>query len=164
LLKGNKYMKMAVGSDSTSHLTDVIITHLEQKGVTIQRCGALAGKNVDYVDSAHEVARAVASNECQQGVLFCNTGTGATIIANKIPNVRAALCVESYAAKIARLANNANVIVLSIRCTGEMLAKEIIDTWLETEPSKEPRRVNFHNKTNEVERLYCSFKTDGHQP
>ncbi|MHB9071060.1 MAG: RpiB/LacA/LacB family sugar-phosphate isomerase [Sedimentisphaerales bacterium] len=147
-------MNMAVGSDSISHITNAIISYIEEKGITIFRFGALAGRSADYVDSAHEVAKAVVSGQCDQGLLFCNTGTGASIIANKIPDVRAALCVEPYAAKIARLANNANVIVLSIRYTGEMLAKEIIDTWLATEPSTEPRRVNFHNKTNEVDSLY----------
>ena len=148
-------MKIAVGSDSTSNIANVITAYLEEKGVTIIRYAALTGMQADYVDSAHEVAKAVASGQCDQGLLFCNTGTGATIIANKIPGVRAALCVEPYAAKIARLANNANVIVLSIRYTGEMLAKEIIDVWLATEPSTEPRRVNFHNKTNEIDCLYC---------
>ena len=84
-------------------------------------------------------------------MLFCNTGTGAAIIANKVPGVRAALCVHSYAAKIARLANNANIIVLSIRLTGEMLAKEIVDTWLATQPSTEPSRMNSHRKTDHLD-------------
>ena len=147
-------MRMAVGSDSTGNLTNVIVGYLATKGVDLLRCGALAGKEGDYVDAARETAEAVASGECEQGLLFCNTGTGAAIIANKVPGVRAALCVDSYAAGIARMANNANIIVLSIRLTGEMLAREIVDTWLATQPSTEPPRINFHRKTDDLNRHY----------
>ena len=156
-------MKMALGSDSRSNLTDTIIEYLEQKGVEPIKCGALAGKEADYVDAAKEVAETVARGDCEQGLLFCNTGTGVTIIANKVPGARAALCVDSYSAKIARLANNANVLVLSVRLTGEILAKEIVDAWLETSPSTELRRMNFHRKTDEVDRQFRkddSFATD----
>ena len=152
-------MKMAVGSDSAGNLTETIVAYLEEKGVEPVRCGALAGRDdVDYVDSARETAEKVASGQCEQALAFCNTGTGVTIITNKVPGVRAALCVDAYSAQIARLANNANVLVLSIRLTGEGLAKEIVDTWLATEPSTEPRRMNFHRKTDEVDEHYR--KTD----
>jgi ribose 5-phosphate isomerase B len=147
-------MKMAVGGDTICHLTDAVIGHLEGKGVVVERYGALDGKQADYVDAAREVAEAVASGACEQGLLFCTTGTGVSIIANKVPGVRAALCLDVYSAKIARLANNANVLVLSMRLTSEILAREIADTWLETGPSIEPRRVNFHRKTDEIDRQY----------
>lgn len=147
-------MKMAIGSDSVHHLTDAISAYLEGKGVTLVRCGALAGKTADYVDAAREVAEKVAAGECEQGLIFCWTGTGVTIIANKVPGVRAALCVDSFSAKIARLANNANIVVLGIRLTGEPHAREIVDTWLETQPSTEPRRVNFHRKTDDLDAAY----------
>ena len=147
-------MKIAIGGDSESHLADIVIEHLRNKGIELIRKGALAGKDADYVDAAGEVAQAVASGDCDQGVLFCTTGTGVSIVANKVPGVRAALCPDCFTAKIARLANNANVIVLGIRLTGEMHAKEIVDTWLETEPSTEAWRMNFHRKTDEVDRQY----------
>jgi len=147
-------MKIAVGSDTRCHLTEEIIKHLESKGITVKRYGALAGEETDYVESSHAVAKAVASGTCDQGLLFCNTGTGATLIANKVPGARAALCMDSYSAKIARLANNANIIALGIRLTGEIHAKEIVDTWLNTEPSTVPRRMAFHRKTEEIENLY----------
>lgn len=146
-------MKMAVGSDNVCNLTDTILAHLESKAIAVTKCGALAGKSVDYVDGAAEVAQLVANGDCQQGLIFCNTGTGVTIIANKFFGVRAALCVDSFSAKIARLANNANVIVLGIRLTGEIAAKEIVDSWLDTLPSDEPRRMEFHRKTDELDRL-----------
>ena len=135
-------MKMAIGSDSTGSLTDEITSYLESKGIELMRCGALKGTPADYVDGAHEVAQAVASGESEQGLIFGNTGAGVSIVANKVAGVRAAMCVEPYAAKIARLANNANVIILSIRMTGEPLAKDILDTWLETaarSPDQEER-------------------------
>lgn len=147
-------MRMAIGSDSVRHITAAIAQHLEQKGIELVHCGALAGESADYVDAARSVAQEVASGQCDQGLCFCNTGTGATIIANKIPGCRAALCVDVYSAQIARLANNANVLVLSMRYTGEMLAKEIVDAWLQTEPSQEPRRKAFHRKTDELDAEY----------
>jgi ribose 5-phosphate isomerase B len=145
-------MRIAVGSDCTSHLTAEIVGYLEAKGQEVERCAAIAGRAADYVDAAAEVAQAVATGRCAQGLLFCNTGTGVTIIANKFCGVRAALCMDAFSARIARLANNANVLVLGMRLTGEPHAKEIIDAWLETEPSTEPRRMNFHRKTDELDR------------
>jgi ribose 5-phosphate isomerase B len=151
-----------VGSDCISHLTGEITRYLESKGHQLERCGALAGQEADYVDAACAVAEAVSEGRCQQGLIFCNTGTGVTIIANKHYGVRAALCPDSFSARIARLANNANVIVLGLRLTGEPHAKEIVDSWLETEPSTEPRRVNFHRKTEELDRrLRAGGKADG---
>lgn len=153
-------MRMAVGSDSPSSLSEAVFRHLESRGIELVRCGQCAGKDADYVDAAREVAQRVASGECDQGLLFCFTGTGVTIIANKVPSVRAALCADAFSARIARLANNANVIVLGIRLTGEPLAKEIIDTWLETAPSTEPRRVDFHRKTEELDCYYRRMPQD----
>lgn len=147
-------MKMAIGSDSQNNLTREITAYLESKGIELLRCGALAEKTADYVDAAAEVAEHVSAGDCEQGLLFCNTGTGVTIVANKVPGVRAALCVDNYSAQIARLANNANIVVLGMRLTGESLAREIVDTWLSTEPSTEPRRVNFHHKTQAIDNKY----------
>lgn len=149
-------MKMAVGSDSASHFATAICAHLEEKGVELLRCGQCCGEQADYVDAARAVAEHVAAGRCDQGLLFCTTGTGVTIIANKVPGARAALCVDAFSARIARLANNANVLVLSMRYTGEMLGKEIVDEWLATAPSTEPRRVNFHRKTEELDAMYRS--------
>jgi len=149
---------MAVGSDSETNLTRVITEYLESKGIELIRCGALAGKEADYVDAARDVGEAVASGQGEQGLIFCNTGTGVTIVANKVPGVRAALCPDNYSAEIARLANNANVLVLGMRLTGEMHAKEIVDTWLRTGPSTEERRVNFHRKTDEVDHQFRAVR------
>lgn len=144
----------AVGSDSSNHLTEVITAFLRDKGHVLSLCGALAGQPADYVDAATAVAEAVAAGTCEQGLLFCNTGTGVTIVANKVPGVRAAPCPDAHTARIARLANNANVLVIGMRLTGEAAAKEIVDAWLATGPSDEPRRQAFHRKTDELDRRY----------
>jgi ribose 5-phosphate isomerase B len=153
-------MKMAVGSDSASHFATAICAHLEEKGVELLLCGQCCGEQADYVDAARAVAEHVAAGRCDQGLLFCTTGTGVTIIANKVRGARAALCVDAFSARIARLANNANVLVLSMRYTGEMLGKEIVDEWLATAPSTEPRRVNFHRKTEELDAIYRSASVE----
>ena len=77
-------MKMVLGADSACHLSNVITAHLKDKGIELDLCGALAGKEADYVDAALEVAEKIASGDCEKGLLFCNTGTGVTIIANKV--------------------------------------------------------------------------------
>src|SRR5687768_3222879 len=101
-------MKMALSSDSVNSLTGAVVQHLASKDIEVVQCGALASEAADYVDAALDVAEAVASGRAEQGLLFCNTGTGVTIVANKVPGVRAALCVDAFSARIARLANNAN--------------------------------------------------------
>lgn len=147
-------IKMAMGSDEKCRLTDVVCHHLEQKGIELVLCGVLAGKEDDYVDVAQAVAEKVAAGECDEGILFCGTGAGVALVANKIPGARAALCVDAFSAKIARIGNNANIITLGIRLTGEPLAKEIMDTWLETPRATEPRLLKYHRKIDELDRRY----------
>ncbi len=154
-------MTIAVGSDSVQHIAEVVTRHLAEKGIQVVACGALAGQKADYVDSGRSVAEKVAAGECQYGILLCNTGTGASIAANKVPGVRAALCVDAFGARISKLANNANVLVLSMRLCGDMLAREIIDEWLATAPSTEPHRVAFHRKVDELDAFYRSRPAGG---
>jgi len=153
-------MRIAVGSDSVQHIGEVVVNHLKSKGIEVVLCGALKGETADYVDSGRAVAEKVAAKECDFGILLCNTGTGASIVANKVPGVRAALCVDTYGARISKLANNANVLVLSMRLCGDMLAPEIIDEWLATAPSTEPRRMAFHKKVDELDAHYRSRAED----
>jgi ribose 5-phosphate isomerase B len=145
-------MRMAAGSDCMSRLTAEITGYPESKGHEVERCGAIAGREADYVDAASEVARAVAAGRGEQGLIFRNTGAGVTIIANKFFGVRAALCADTFSARIARLANNANVLGLGMRLTGEPHARGVVDSWLETAPSTEPWRMSFHRKTDELDR------------
>lgn len=148
-------MQIGLSADSVQHLPEYVEQYLRERGMEVKKFGALAGESADYVDSARSLAEAVADGVCDEGILFCNTGTGVSIVANKVPDARAAFCVDEFSAKIARLANNANIIILSMRLTGDMLARQILDVWFSTDPAEaDERRKNLHRKTNEVDAAY----------
>jgi ribose 5-phosphate isomerase B len=130
---------MAVGSDERTHVTDAVVDHLRAVGIDVELHGPLDGKPLDWVDVGREVGEQVASGACQQGVLFCWTGTGVSIAANKVTGVRAALCGDAETAKGARRWNDANVLAMSLRSTPEAVAKEIVDAWLEAGPDEAER-------------------------
>ena len=132
-------MKIAVGSDERTHVTDAVVDHLRRTGIEVELHGPLNGRPLDWVDVGREVGESVASGACQQGVLFCWTGTGVSIAANKVPGIRAALCGDAQTARGARKWNDANVLVMSLRATPEAVAKEICDAWLETGPDESER-------------------------
>jgi ribose 5-phosphate isomerase B len=132
-------MKMAVGSDERTSVTDAVVEHLRNVGVDVELHGPLDGKPLDWVDVGREVGERVASGACDQGVLFCWTGTGVSIAANKVPGIRAALCADAQTATGARRWNDANVLVMSLRATPEAVAKEICDAWLEARPDEMER-------------------------
>ncbi len=127
-------MKIAVGSDERTHLTDTVIDELKKRGHELILFGPLA-ENDSYVDwplTSSKVARAVASGEADEGIVCCWTGTGASIAANKVTGIRAALCHDAETARGARIWNHANVLALSLRATPEAIAKEILDAWFAT--------------------------------
>ena len=124
--------KIAVGSDERTSVTDSVVDHLRRAGADVELHGPLNGRPMDWVDVGREVGERVASGACQQGVLFCWTGTGVSIAANKVPGIRAALCGDAQTARGARKWNDANILVMSLRATPEAVAKEICDAWLET--------------------------------
>jgi ribose 5-phosphate isomerase B len=126
-------MKIAIGSDERTSLTDVLISELQQHHEVL-RFGALADQDdaVDWPLSSSHVAEAVASGKADEGIVCCWTGTGASIAANKVPGVRAALCHDAETAKGARTWNHANVLALSLRSTSEAIAKEILTAWFST--------------------------------
>ena len=130
---------MAIGSDERTHVTDVVVAHLRGIGIDVELHGPLNDRPMDWVDVGREVGQRVASGACQQGVLFCWTGTGVSIAANKVPGIRAALCADAETAKGARRWNDANVLVMSRRATPEAVAKEICDAWLETSTDEAER-------------------------
>src|SRR5438477_9499373 len=123
-------MRMAVGSDERTPVTDAVVEHLCGVGIDVEPHGPLVGRQLDWVDVGREVGERVASGACEQGVLFCWTGTGVSIAANKIPGIRAALCGDAETARGARAWNDANVLCLSLRTTTPILAREILDAWL----------------------------------
>ena len=131
-------MKIAGGSDERTHVTDSVVDHLRRVGIEVELHGPLNDRPMDWVDVGREVGERVASGACQQGVLFCWTGTGVSIAANKVPGIRAALCSDAETARGARKWNDANILVMSLRAT-EAVAKEICDAWLETGPDEAER-------------------------
>jgi len=147
-------MKIAIGSDEKTSLTDFVIKEIKKKGHEVKLFGPLANKNEEYVDVSRKLAESVADKECGEGILFCWTGTGASIAANKIPRIRAALCFDAESARGARKWNHANILVMSLRLTSETLAKEMLDAWFSTPYGKEDFDVRNVKKINEIESMH----------
>ncbi len=145
-------MKIAVGSDERTHLTDFVIDELEKRGVEIELHGPLNGEDIEWTDVAERVSERVKDGECEQGILFCWTGTGVSIAANKVPGVRAALCVDAKTAEGARKWNDANVLAMSLRMTSPTLAAEIIESWFSAEPEDE--ELENIEKIGKIEKKY----------
>ncbi|MEA5015902.1 MAG: ribose 5-phosphate isomerase B [Candidatus Limiplasma sp.] len=127
-------MKIALGCDEAAYRLKVAIqAHLEQKGIETVDFGANAGETVLYPDVAFAVASAVAKGEYERAILVCGTGIGMSIVANKVPGVRAAVCHDPFSAQRARKSNNAQIMCMGERVIGEELAKCLVDIWLECE-------------------------------
>jgi ribose 5-phosphate isomerase B len=127
-------MKVIVGSDEKTHLTDAVVLDLEARGFEVRSVGPLAGEPLPWGPVAELVGRAVAAGVADFGVLFCWTGTGVCMAANKVPGVRAALSADAETARGARRWNDANILVMSLRKTTAPIAKEMLDAWLAAEP------------------------------
>lgn len=125
-------MKIAVGSDERTVLTDAVIASLRRRGAELELYGPLAGEEMAWPDVAERVAERVSRSHCPEGILFCWTGTGVSIAANKVPGVRAALCADAETARGARRWNHANILVLSLRAVSPAVGEEILDAWLST--------------------------------
>ena len=143
-------MRIAVGSDEKTRVTDVVAEYLQNKGIEVEAHGPLKGEPMDWADVGRLVGERVASGEVDQGVLFCWTGTGSSIAANKVAGVRAALCHDAETARGARKWNDANVLVMSLRSTPEAVAREICDAWLEAQP--DPTEQATIEKLSRLER------------
>jgi ribose 5-phosphate isomerase B len=128
-------MKIAVGSDQRTHLTQIVVEELEKRGHEVSLHGALVESEAVWPKVAVQVAKLVASHACEQAVLFCWTGTGIALAANKVPGIRAALCQDAQTASGARKWNDANILAMSLRYTSEEIAKEILNAWFSTPPS-----------------------------
>jgi len=132
-------MRIAVGSDERTHLTDMVIEDLKKRGYELILFGPLVENDpdVDWPLTSSKVAQAVANGKADEGIVCCWTGTGASIAANKVPSIRAAWCHDAETARGARIWNHANVLELSLRATEEDIAKEILDAWFTTPYSED---------------------------
>ncbi|HEX9775743.1 MAG TPA: RpiB/LacA/LacB family sugar-phosphate isomerase [Actinomycetota bacterium] len=125
-------MKLAVGGDARNAVTDFVLGELRARGHdVVLAIGPAGGRDEEWADVGRGVAEAVAAGEADQGVVFCWTGTGVTMAANKVRGARAALCTDAGQARGARMYNDANVLGMSLRLTSEQLAREILDAWFD---------------------------------
>src|SRR5436190_20912232 len=140
-------MRIAVAADERVGIAEAVVEELRKRGHDPIVHGALAdGERDDWAWASEAAARDVAEGRAEQGIVACWTGTGASIAANKVQGVRAALCGDAETARGARKWNDANVLALSLRGTSEALLEEILDGWFEAEPSREPEdRANVEH-------------------
>lgn len=137
---------IAIGSDHGGYdLKELVIRHLEEKGVDVNDMGCYDKNSCDYPVFGKAVAKAVADGSCDKGIVICTTGIGISIVANKVKGIRAALCADTLSAKMTRLHNDTNILAMGAGIVGPNLALEIVDTFLNTgfsEEEKHKRRVD----------------------
>jgi len=140
-------MIISVASDHGGFaLKEKVKEHLEKRGFEVKDFGCYDQGSCDYPDFGRPAAKAVADGECDLGVLICTTGIGMSMVANKIPGVRAALCSDSLSASLTRQHNNANVLVMGAGIVGPDLAMSILDTFMDTPFSEAERHIRRVNK------------------
>jgi len=145
---------LAVASDERTHLTDAVIKDLRRRGFTLKLFGPLAKGKEEWAEVSQQLAEAVAAGQCKEGVLFCWTGTGSCMAANKVPGIRAALCVDAETARGARQWNHANVLIMTLRLTSEAAAKEILDAWFSTPYGNDDFDIRNVRQLTHIEREY----------
>ena len=129
----DKTQPIIIGSDHAAfELKEKIKAWLLVKGYSVEDAGTDSSASVNYVDYGRKVAGAVSRGEFSRGILLCGTGLGMSMVANRFRNVRAALCSDLFSAKMSRIHNDANILVLGGRILGDILAFELVRTWLDT--------------------------------
>jgi ribose 5-phosphate isomerase B len=148
-------MRIVIGSDERTHLTDSVVAELAKRGFEVELVGPLQNETIDWPRVAEQVAEQVAGGQADEGILFCWTGTGVSMAANKVPGIRAALCHDAETAKGARLWNRANVLCMSLRATPEVIAKEILDAWFSTPLGTDPSDLAAVEHVRRIESKYA---------
>jgi ribose 5-phosphate isomerase B len=148
-----KSMKIAIGSDEKTHITDAVMELLQAEHELIPY-GPLRDQEASWPSVALEVSETVAEGNADMGILFCWTGTGVSIAANKVTRIRAALCDDAETARGARLWNDANVLCLSLRRTSETIAIEIIEAWMATPYTPNPEDDACLSLLGDIEEKY----------
>jgi ribose 5-phosphate isomerase B len=138
-------MKLAIGADHGGYvLKSEIVEFLKKIGnIEVVDHGTSGPESVDYPDYGRKVSEAVSNGSADRGILICGTGIGMSIVANRYPKVRAALCHDNFTARMSRLHNDANILVMGERVIGRGVALDIVKAWLETEfeGSRHARRL-----------------------
>jgi len=145
-------MKIAVACDHGAlELKNKIAAHLADKGYEVVDFGTHTTDSCDYPDFAGAAARAVAAGECEKGIVVCTTGIGVSITANKVKGIRCALLSDLMSARLTREHNDTNMMALGAGVVGQMLALQIVDTWLDTPFSGVERHARRIQKMMEYE-------------
>ena len=146
-------MKISIGCDHGAlALKNKMVAHLTKKGYDVKDCGTYTADSCDYPDYAAVAAKAVASGECEKGIVLCTTGIGVSIAANKVKGIRCALLSDVMSARLTREHNDTNMMAIGAGVVGEMLALEILDTWLDTEFSHNERHQRRIDKVMALEK------------
>ena len=146
-------MKISVGCDHGAlNLKNKVVEHLKKNGHEVMDFGTHTAASCDYPEFAAAAAKAVASGECEKGIVLCTTGIGVSIAANKVDGIRCALLHETWSAKMTRLHNDTNMMAMGAGVVGENLALEIVDIWLGTEFSGDERHQRRIDKMMAIEK------------
>ena len=152
-------MNISVSSDEHSPLVDFILEELKKRGHRADYFGPAENEEGrDWPDITHEAVRKIADKQADEAIIMCWTGTGATLIANKVPGIRAALCCDEQTARGARTWNHANVLALSLRTTSLPVAGEILDAWFKTPFSDDEWNLKQMKSIDKIEKLYSKEK------
>ena len=144
---------IAIGCDHGGYeLKQKVLANLRERGLEYRDFGCDSTASVDYPVYGKAVAHAVASGECEKGIVICSTGIGISIAANKVPGIRCALLSDVMSARLTREHNDTNMMAIGAGVVGEKLALEILDTWLDTEFSGEPRHQRRIDKVMALEK------------
>lgn len=142
---------LAIASDHGGfELKKQIMRHLEERGIEYADLGTYTEESCDYPDMGHLAAHAVANGEYERGIIICGTGIGISISANKVPGIRAALCGDCFSARMAREHNDANMLALGARVVAPGLALMIVDEFLDTPFSNDPRHIRRVSKIEQI--------------
>ena len=145
-------MKIAIGCDHGAlALKNTVKAHLEKKGYEVCDYGTYTLDSCDYPDFAEKAAKAVASGECEKGIVLCTTGIGISIAANKVKGIRCALLSDLMSARLTREHNDTNMMAMGAAVVGEMLALQIVDIWIGTEFSHEAKHQRRIDKVMALE-------------
>ena len=146
-------MKIAIACDHGAlDLKNMLLAHLESKGHQVTDFGTHTTASCDYPEFAAAAAKAVASGECERGIVLCTTGIGVSITANKVKGIRCALLSDVVSARLTREHNDTNMMAMGAGIVGNLLAQQIVDTWLGTEFSHDARHQRRIDKMMALEK------------
>jgi ribose 5-phosphate isomerase B len=151
----NNKTPVIIGSDHAAyHLKEKIKAYIIESGIDVEDVGTDSEDSVDYADFGIKVASAVSKGKFERGILLCGTGLGMSMVANRFPHVRAALCSDLFSAIMSRRHNNSNILVIGGRVTGESLAVAMLEAWLET-PFEGGRHQHRIEKFDQIDNIIC---------